>query len=109
MSGRIFLVIFFFWALLAIVTPTLVLLSESSKPDLDSHGKECFDMYMLVEKIEGLLKPRRMMGYFEKQQRIEEEIALALQTPTPAPVPEPDPEPVSGIREAILTRFFKKR
>jgi hypothetical protein len=49
-----------------------------------------------------------MMGYLEKQPRIEE-IALAsiLQAPTPAP--EPEPEPVSGIREAILTRFLKKR
>jgi hypothetical protein len=51
-----------------------------------------------------------MMGYLEKQPRIEE-IALAsiLQAPTPAPEPEPEPEPVSGIREAILTRFLKKR
>jgi hypothetical protein len=40
MTGRIFLVIFFFWALLAIVTPTLVLLSESSKPYLDLNGKD---------------------------------------------------------------------
>jgi len=57
-----------------------------------------------------VLKPRRMMGYLEKQPRIEE-IALAsiLQAPTPAPEPEPEPEPVSGIREAILTRFLKKR
>ncbi|KAI5596901.1 hypothetical protein BDE02_02G032400 [Populus trichocarpa] len=100
MTGRIFLVIFFFWALLAIVTPTLVLLSESSKPYLDLN----------VEKKGGVLKPRRMMGYLEKQPRIEE-IALAsiLQAPTPAPEPEPEPEPVSGIREAILTRFLKKR
>ncbi|XP_011007464.1 PREDICTED: uncharacterized protein LOC105113130 [Populus euphratica] len=93
MSGRIFLVIFFFWALLAIVTPTLVLLSESSKPYLDD-----------VEKSEGLLKLRRMMGNLEKQPRVEE-IAMApiLQAPTPAPDPEPD----SGIREAILTRVLK--
>ncbi|KAJ6730942.1 TRANSMEMBRANE PROTEIN [Salix viminalis] len=105
MSGRIFLVIFFFWALLAIVTPTLVLLSESSAPYLDLN----------VEKNGGgVLKPRRMMRYFEKQPRIEE-IALAsiLQAPTPAPVPDPDPEPepepVSGIREVILTRFLKRR
>lgn len=65
-----------------------------------------------------MLKPRRMMRYFEKQPRIEE-IALAsiLQAPTPAPVPDPDPdpepepepEPVSGIREVILTRFLKRR
>ncbi|XP_052306226.1 uncharacterized protein LOC127904960 isoform X1 [Populus trichocarpa] len=105
MTGRIFLVIFFFWALLAIVTPTLVLLSESSKPYLDLND-------VAVEKKGGVLKPRRMMGYLEKQPRIEE-IALAsiLQAPTPAPEPEPEPEPepVSGIREAILTRFLKKR
>ncbi|KAJ7005951.1 hypothetical protein NC653_005328 [Populus alba x Populus x berolinensis] len=95
MTGRIFLVIFFFWALLAIVTPTLVLLSEFSKPYLDLND-------VAVEKKGGVLKPRRMMGYLEKQPRIEE-IALAsiLQAPTPAP----EPEPVSGIREAILTRM----
>ena len=40
MSGRIFVVIFFFWAILTIVTPTLILLSENSKTDLDSDGKK---------------------------------------------------------------------
>jgi hypothetical protein len=57
-----------------------------------------------VEKSEGLLKLRRMMGSLEKQPRVQE-IALApiLQAPTPAPDPEPD----SGIREAILTRVLK--
>ncbi|KAG5246383.1 protein RER1B [Salix suchowensis] len=95
MSGRIFLVIFFFWALLAIVTPTLVHLSESSKPYFDD-----------VEKSEGLLKVRRMLRNLEKQPTIEE-IAPAPVFLAPTPAPAPDPEPDSGIREAILKRVLK--
>lgn len=39
MSERTFVVIFVFWAFLTIITPTLVLLSETSKPALDLNGK----------------------------------------------------------------------
>lgn len=39
MSERTIVVIFFFWALLNIITPTLVHLSETSKHGLDSDGK----------------------------------------------------------------------
>lgn len=53
----------------------------------------------------GEVKARRMMGYTRKQPRTEIASAptLLLEAPTPAPIPEP----VSGIREVILTRFFK--
>lgn len=39
MNTRAFVLIFFFWAFLTIITPTLILLSESSKTDLDQNGK----------------------------------------------------------------------
>lgn len=39
MSERTLVPIFFFWALLTIITPTLILLSEKSKADLDLNGK----------------------------------------------------------------------
>ncbi|KAE8712593.1 Endoplasmatic reticulum retrieval protein 1B isoform 1 [Hibiscus syriacus] len=56
MGDRIFVVIFFFWAALTIITPTLVLLSESSKPFLDTNG----------QVSEGI-KDRRMIGYGVKR------------------------------------------
>ncbi|KAE8667477.1 Endoplasmatic reticulum retrieval protein 1B isoform 1 [Hibiscus syriacus] len=56
MGDRIFVVIFFFWAALTIITPTLVLLSESSKPFLDTNG----------QTSEGI-KDRRMIGYGVKR------------------------------------------
>ncbi|KAL4295979.1 hypothetical protein GQ457_12G031170 [Hibiscus cannabinus] len=56
MGDRTFVVIFFFWAALTIITPTLVLWSESSKPFLETNG----------QKIEGI-KDRRMIGYGVKE------------------------------------------
>ncbi|XVF63828.1 hypothetical protein PTKIN_Ptkin09bG0117900 [Pterospermum kingtungense] len=56
MTGRTYVVIFFFWAALTIITPTLVLWSESSKPNLELNG----------EKSEGI-KNRKMIGYGVKQ------------------------------------------
>ncbi|XP_028792066.1 uncharacterized protein LOC114747888 [Neltuma alba] len=38
MSERTLIPIFIFWAFLTIITPTLVLLSENSKPDFDLYG-----------------------------------------------------------------------
>lgn len=67
--------IFFFWALLAIVTPTLVLLSESSKPYLDD-----------VEKSEGLLKLRR-----------DNSITAHRIPPCPPQPPPPPPETISQL------------
>ncbi|EOY14799.1 Uncharacterized protein TCM_034070 [Theobroma cacao] len=56
MEGRTFVVIFFFWAALTVITPTLVLWSESSKPELEFNG----------QKSEGI-KDRKMIGYAVKQ------------------------------------------
>ncbi|KAJ4967420.1 hypothetical protein NE237_019269 [Protea cynaroides] len=48
MTGRAYVLIFFFWALLTIVTQTLVILSASTKHSSDPEGR---------------MRPRRMMGY----------------------------------------------
>ncbi|CAL1355842.1 unnamed protein product [Linum trigynum] len=56
MGDRTFLVIFFFWAALTIVTPMLVLLSESSKQSLLLSNGD------VVQNAE-VVKPRKMMGY----------------------------------------------
>ncbi|XVE69857.1 hypothetical protein DITRI_Ditri10aG0025200 [Diplodiscus trichospermus] len=56
MNGRAYVVIFFFWAALTIITPTLVLWSESSKPNLELNG----------QRSEGI-KDRKMIGYGVKQ------------------------------------------
>ncbi|KAJ9186561.1 hypothetical protein P3X46_002118 [Hevea brasiliensis] len=96
MSERTFVVIFFFWAVLTIVTPTLILLSESSKPEL----------YSNVDKSRALLNARRiMMGYAEKQPRIK----LIPSAPMEAPAPAAVPELVLGTRWSTLKRIFKKK
>ncbi|KDP38525.1 hypothetical protein JCGZ_04450 [Jatropha curcas] len=95
MSERTFVVIFFFWAALTIVTPTLILLSESSKPDLHSN----------VDKLGGVLNPRRMMGYAEKQAMTTIVPSAAIEAPTPSPAPEP----VLGIRWSNFRRIFEQQ
>ncbi|CAL0305838.1 unnamed protein product [Lupinus luteus] len=82
MSGRTLVPIFFVWALLTIVTPTLIFLSENSKPDLDLNGNYT---------SEGM-KARKMFGYTQndiirtvpqaKSMEAEEKVASA---PTPEP------------------------
>ncbi|XVE56068.1 hypothetical protein DITRI_Ditri03aG0207400 [Diplodiscus trichospermus] len=59
MNGRTYIVIFFFWVALTIITPTLVFWSESSKPYMEVNG----------QKSEGM-KDRKMIigfGYGVKQ------------------------------------------
>ncbi|KAJ9166070.1 hypothetical protein P3X46_020869 [Hevea brasiliensis] len=94
MSERTFVVIFFFWAVLTILTPTLILLSESSKPDL----------YSNVDKS-GLLNTRRTMVHAEKQPGKK----LTPSAPMEAPTPAPSPELVWGTRWYNLRRIFKKK
>ncbi|XP_062159968.1 uncharacterized protein LOC133867263 [Alnus glutinosa] len=96
MMERTFVLIFVFWAVLTIVTPTLILLSENSKLDLATNG----------EKREGM-KARSMMGYTEKHPAGTTPIALPLtEAPAPAPAPAPTLNPALKARKAILTRFF---
>ncbi|KAB2040817.1 hypothetical protein E1A91_D02G114600v1 [Gossypium mustelinum] len=57
MSGRIFVVIFFSWTALTIITPTLVLWSESSKHNFEFN----------LKGTEGIKGHRKIIGYGEKQ------------------------------------------
>ncbi|KAJ4842085.1 Protein rer1b [Turnera subulata] len=93
-SGRPLLVEVF--RVLTIVTPTLIYLSESSKADL---------LDVNVEK-NGTLKARRMIGHTEKQSRTETGLMAIKEPATPAPASLL--ELVSEIKEAILTKFFRK-
>ncbi|CDY52370.1 hypothetical protein IGI04_034758 [Brassica rapa subsp. trilocularis] len=77
MKGRAYVMIFFFWALLTIITPMLVSWSQALK----EHNK----------KDSG---PRRMMGYSAEMfltreivERLEEEVELMMK-PSMAPAPE---------------------
>nr|DAD40758.1 TPA_asm: hypothetical protein HUJ06_015081 [Nelumbo nucifera] len=88
MNGRAFVLIFFFWAVLTVVTPTLIILSASAKSNFNSNG----------EKSSGL-KARRMMGSLEG-----ERIRRALAAPAPAQAPAPAPSPRHRI--IVLTKFW---
>ncbi|KAJ0252525.1 Transmembrane protein [Hirschfeldia incana] len=81
MKGRAYVMIFFFWALLTIITPMLVSWSQALK----EHNK----------KDSG---PRRMMGYSAEMfltreivERLEEEEQLLMMKPSMAPTPEDSP------------------
>ncbi|GLT72242.1 hypothetical protein SLA2020_441950 [Shorea laevis] len=89
MMERTFVLIFLFWAILTIVTPKLILLSENSKHNLNSD----------VERSEGM-KARRMMGYTEKRPR-KTPIALPLILEAPAPGPAPAPSPARARARAL--------
>ncbi|KAF4350126.1 hypothetical protein CsatB_008750 [Cannabis sativa] len=78
MSGRTFVVIFFFWAFLTIITPTLVQLSETAK----SQAQQLND-----EKNEEI-KARRIMA---EKHPVRTPIAPAINSPAPSPVPAPAP------------------
>ncbi|KAK1550561.1 hypothetical protein Q3G72_021041 [Acer saccharum] len=87
MNARAYVVIFFFWAFLVIITPTLILLSESSKPDL-----------YLNEKLIEVMKPRKMMAYFEKHPTTPDSKKL----PNLAPAPAPGPAPAPAMRRPVI-------
>ncbi|KAL5189594.1 hypothetical protein HKD37_04G009258 [Glycine soja] len=89
MSERTLVPIFVFWAFLTIITPTLILLSENSKADLDSNGNITEGMKLGI-----------MIGYTQKYSirtasplaKSEEELALA-----------PAPETSSGTNTTRVT------
>ncbi|GLT40116.1 hypothetical protein SLA2020_142720 [Shorea laevis] len=89
MTGRTFLMIFFFWAALTVITPTLVLWSESSKPDMELNG----------EKSERL-KDRKLIGYPEACSRNATVSSNQLETAAPVPAPAPATE----LDLALMTR-----
>ncbi|KAL5845123.1 hypothetical protein ACOSQ4_011081 [Xanthoceras sorbifolium] len=93
MNARAYVLIFFFWAVLTIVTPTLIILSESSKADFDQNGK-FFEV----------MKPRKMMAYIEKHPRTPDSLArkkLPELAPAPAPGPSPSPSPAPAPSPAL--------
>ncbi|KAJ8641390.1 hypothetical protein MRB53_018084 [Persea americana] len=79
MNGRVFVLIFFFWALLAIITPTLVLWSASAKPSLGTIDERTID-----------IKVKRMMSYIEKSysRRVLRPQSPVAEAPAPAPSPD---------------------
>ncbi|KAH7524107.1 hypothetical protein FEM48_Zijuj06G0083900 [Ziziphus jujuba var. spinosa] len=106
MSGRTFVVIFVFWAFLTIITPTLVLLSETSKPLLDLNG----------EAGEGT-KTRRMMGHKDKppiRSPTAHPAPIGAPSPSPspspalAPAPKPTPNRSMGSRKAYVVKLFSE-
>ncbi|XP_010442118.1 PREDICTED: uncharacterized protein LOC104725197 [Camelina sativa] len=88
MKGRAYVMIFFFWALLTIITPMLISWSQSLK-----------NLPTLSDDQEKKIKessPRRMMGYTEEMHlaqefvsRVEEE--KLVMEPSMAPTPEDKP------------------
>ncbi|XP_050159764.1 uncharacterized protein LOC126633236 [Malus sylvestris] len=74
MSGRTYVVIFVFWAALTVITPTLVFLSETSKPYLDSNGEE----------IEGT-KGRRLIGIVGYESQRQPQVLPTTEAPTASP------------------------
>ncbi|CAN6858025.1 unnamed protein product [Brassica oleracea var. botrytis] len=88
MKGRAYVMIFFFWALLTIITPMLVSWSQALKGNILN-----IKLHLLVKKVNDS-GPRRMMGYSAEMiltreivERLEEEVELMMK-PSMAPAPE---------------------
>ncbi|TQD81952.1 hypothetical protein C1H46_032503 [Malus baccata] len=90
MSGRIYVVIFFFWAALTVITPTLVFLSETTKPYLDSNG----------EKVEGT-KGRRLIGIIGYEAQRRPRVLPTTEAPAASPPLSPAQAPVSELKPGL--------
>ncbi|KAG6670719.1 hypothetical protein I3843_Q043100 [Carya illinoinensis] len=99
---RAFVLICIFWAVLTIITPTLILLSENSKL-LDSNG----------EKSGGVkAKPRRMVGFADQKRPSKAPIPLPLMealVPAPAPAWALAPAPAPAVKQASNPALRAKR
>ncbi|XP_019710796.1 uncharacterized protein [Elaeis guineensis] len=84
MLPRGFVLVFFFWALLSIITPTLIFWSASARPNLASQGESRNEM-----------RTRRMMDSIENG-HIKNKTTTITQAPAPAPAPEPASMPANG-------------
>ncbi|CAK9178505.1 unnamed protein product [Ilex paraguariensis] len=93
MRGRAIVLILFFWAVLSIVTPTLIRLSAAAKPYSESNGDGGEGRMV---RIEMKLLPRRALVATSQPQ-----VAVPPPTPTPTPAPAPAPalQPDFGIRK----------
>lgn len=105
MSERTLIPTFIFWAFLTIITPTLILLSENSKAELDLNGKISFKElliflfpYVFIQlkivsnfagNIRETMKVRRMMRHTHNEIRTAEEAAKSLDEEELAPAPTP--------------------
>ncbi|KAF8022803.1 hypothetical protein BT93_F0346 [Corymbia citriodora subsp. variegata] len=92
MSGRTFVVIFFFWALLTIITPTLVHLSESSKLKPSLNGENIDTEALRARKAFGFLKKPSATKRLDTA-RTKAPIPASGPAPSPSPSPSPVPEP----------------
>ncbi|OAY85399.1 hypothetical protein ACMD2_13933 [Ananas comosus] len=88
MPPRAYVLIFFCWALITIITPTLIFWSASAKPNLGSHGEAMNE-----------IKSRRMMSSMENPHYLEIKNRIIVNTTafSPAPAPAPSPLPMRGI------------
>ncbi|WOL12511.1 hypothetical protein Cni_G21278 [Canna indica] len=91
MPPRGYALVFFFWALLTIITPTLIFLSASAK---QSHGA-------IEEAMHDLKVSRRMMGIMENGQFKNTTTTRTTRASTAAPAPAPAPAPTTG-NETLL-------
>ncbi|CDP07495.1 unnamed protein product [Coffea canephora] len=87
MSGRTFVLILFFWAVLTIVTPMLVRLSASAKPHVEFKAKGETREEMYTRRVLGMLPRRALVPTMMHK------APLAPEPPASAPAPEPEPEP----------------
>ncbi|GMP81417.1 hypothetical protein CsSME_00036139 [Camellia sinensis var. sinensis] len=79
MSGRAYVVILFFWAVLTIITPMLIRLSESAKPTLHFNGERREGTNAGIQR----LLPRRAL--------VVPTVPPQALAPPPSPAPAPSP------------------
>ncbi|THU45177.1 hypothetical protein C4D60_Mb02t15120 [Musa balbisiana] len=97
MPPRGYALIFFFWALLAIITPTLVVWSASAKQSYDPTEKLISPPFHLISEATYDVKvSRRMMGITETGQSKNTTARTTVRAPRLAPAPAPAPAPLTG-------------
>ncbi|XP_027150653.1 uncharacterized protein LOC113750905 [Coffea eugenioides] len=99
MSGRTFVLILFFWALLTIVTPMLVRLSASAKPHVEFKAKGETREEMYTRRFLEMLPRRALVPTMLHK------APLAPEPPASAPAPEPEPEPEPSLVVNGLEHF----
>ncbi|XP_008444727.2 uncharacterized protein LOC103487977 [Cucumis melo] len=93
MTPRAYVLIFFFWSLLTILTPALVFLSENSKPSLvsfESTDGENGGIEM-SRKVVGLTRKYQMLKILAEEQRAPPLIPTPITAPAPSPAPASAP------------------
>ncbi|GLT92101.1 hypothetical protein SLE2022_099580 [Rubroshorea leprosula] len=88
MTGRTYVLIFFFWAALTIITPTLVLWSESIKTEVELNGEKG-----------NRLKDRKLIGNPGAQLTNATVSSNPPYTVAPAPAPATELDLVPGTKQ----------